>query len=222
MRINILQHTPNEGPGSLLEWAQANGHQTFVYHPYHFGYLPTAEETDMLFILGGPMNPNTDLPWIKKERQLIQELLDKDAPMLGVCYGAQQIAKTLGCQISEAPAKEVGWAPVYRKSKIVPGLPEKLLVLHWHEDMFEIPKHADLLFSSNDVRNQGFIMNHRIVGLQFHLEPQADNVREMVVNDFPYIENSVLNQSAADILKTPVPEENKKTMFKILNYITGD
>ena len=65
-------------------------------------------------------------------------------------------------------------------------------------------------------------MNHRIVGLQFHFEPQADNVREMVVNDFPYNKNSVLGQTADDILKTPIPKENQQTMFKILDYITED
>lgn len=86
--------------------------------------------------------------------------------------------------------------------------------------MFEIPREAELLFSSDAVKKQVFVMNHCVVGLQFHLEPQANNVREMVVNDFPYIEGSALNQTVEDILKTPVPGQNKQTMFKILYYIT--
>ena len=220
MRVNILQHTPNEGPGLILDWAQVNGHQTFVYHPYQFGYLPTADETDLLIILGGPMSPNYDLPWISQERELIQELLDKDVPMFGACYGAQQIAKTLGYAVSEAPAKEVGWAPVYLQSHVIPDLPAELLALHWHQEMFEVPKEATLLFSSDAVKNQGFVMNHRVVGLQFHFEPQDDNIREMVVNDFPYIEGSILGQTATDILNMPVSTINKEVMFKILDYIT--
>lgn len=222
MRINILQHTPNEGPGSILDWAQANGHQTFIYHPYQFGYLPTVDETDLLVILGGPMSPNDDLLWIKQERELIQELLNKDIPMFGACYGAQQIAKTLGYAISKAPAKEVGWGPVYRQSQIIPDIPEELVALHWHEEMFEVPKEAELLFSSDAVKNQGFVMNHRVVGLQFHFEPLADNVREMVVNNFPYIQGSIFNQTADDILETPVPDINRAIMFKILDFITAD
>ena len=220
MRVNILQHTPNEGPGLILDWAQVNGHQTFVYHPYQFGYLPTADETDLLIILGGPMSPNDDLPRISQERELIQELLDKDVPMFGACYGAQQIAKTLGYAVSEAPAKEVGWAPVYLQSHVIPDLPAELLALHWHQEMFEVPKEATLLFSSDAVKNQGFVMNHRVVGLQFHFEPQDDNIREMVVNDFPYIEGSILGQTATDILNIPVLTINKEVMFKILDYIT--
>ena len=220
MRVNILQHTPNEGPGSILDWARVNGHQSFVYHPYQFGYLPTADETDLLIILGGPMSPNDDVSWISQERELIQELLDKDLPMFGACYGAQQIAKTLGYKVSEAPAKEVGWAPVYLQSHVIPDLPAELLALHWHQEMFEVPKEATLLFSSDAVKNQGFVMNHRVVGLQFHFEPQDDNIREMVVNDFPYIEGSILGQTATDILNMPVSTINKEVMFKILDYIT--
>ena len=34
MRINVLQHTPNEGPGSIREWSVARGHEMYVYHPY--------------------------------------------------------------------------------------------------------------------------------------------------------------------------------------------
>ncbi len=52
MRINVLQHTPNEGPGSIKEWSQKNNHELYVYHPYQFGgVLPTADETDLLIIL---------------------------------------------------------------------------------------------------------------------------------------------------------------------------
>lgn len=219
MRINILQHTPNEGPGSIRTWAEKFRCQIYVYHPYQFnGILPTADQTDMLVILGGPMSPNDDLPWIKAERNLIQELLTKDAPI----FGAQQIAKTMGYVITKSPAKEVGWAPVYRQTTTIPDIPDKLLALHWHEEMFEIPQEAELLFSSDAVKNQGFVMNHRIVGLQFHFEPQDNDVREIVTNDASYIAGTIFKQTATDILKTPVPKENQEAMFQILNYISAD
>lgn len=222
MRINVLQHTPNEGPGMIADWAHAHGHTMYVYHPYQSGVLPTADETEMLVILGGPMSPNDTLPWIKQERDLIQQLLDRDIPMFGACYGAQQIAKTLGYPVTKAPAKEVGWAPIYRQSPVIPGIPAKLSVLHWHEEMFTVPAEATLLFSSDRVTNQGFVWKHRVVGLQFHFEPAVDNVREMVVNDYRYIAGSVLNQTAAEILQTPVPRENQQVLNAILNYITAE
>jgi len=220
MRINVLQHTPNEGPGMIQDWSQQHGHEMYIYHPYQFETLPTATETDMLVILGGPMSPNDDLNWIKQERELIQKLLDQNKPIFGVCYGAQQVAKTLGCEITKAPVKEVGWGPVYRRDIKDLDIPEELNVLHWHEEMFEIPETGQLLFSGDKVENQGFVINHRVIGLQFHLEPGADNVREMVVNDFAYLEGSVLNQTQDEILQIPDLSTNKITLFKLLDYIT--
>lgn len=221
MRINILQHTPNEGPGSIRTWAEEHGHAVYTYHPYQFNILPDAEATDMLVILGGPMSPNDDLPWISQERELIAELLQRKVPIFGACFGAQQITKALGGEITKAPAKEVGWAPIYLQSDVIADLPSELLALHWHEEMFNTPSGAQLLFSSAAVRNQGFVLNHRVVGLQFHFEPQANDVREIVVNDAQYIAGSVLGQTVADILAVPVPEANKKAMYQILNYITA-
>lgn len=222
MRINVLQHTPNEGPGTIQEWSQDHGHEMYVYHPYQFGNLPTADETDMLIILGGPMSPNDDLTWIKQERVLIQQLLEAHKPIFGACYGAQQIAKTLGYAIKKAPHKEVGWAPVYLKSDIIPNIPEKLTALHWHEEMFEVPEQADLLFSSDLVKNQGFVMNGNVIGLQFHFEPTADNVREVAVNDDQYpLDHNDLHQNGKEIIQHGVPAENKRVMYRLLDFIAN-
>ncbi|SMS13133.1 type 1 glutamine amidotransferase [Levilactobacillus zymae] len=221
MRINVLQHTPNEGPGMIEDWANTHGFDLYVYHPYQFGHLPSAAQTDILVILGGPMSPNDDLPWIGQERQLIQALLAQNKPLFGVCFGAQQITKTLGYPVTKAPAKEVGWAPVYRQATTVRGIPLKADVLHWHEEMFEIPAHADLLFSSDRVRNQGFVLNHRVIGLQFHLEPRRNNVREMMVNDYPYLIESVIHQTAQEIVDHPIPRQNRRMLFQLLDYINS-
>lgn len=117
---------------------------------------------------------------------MIQQLLDQHKPIFGACYGAQQIVKTLGYAVTKAPHKEVGWAPVYRQSDAIPGIPDQLVALHWHEEMFQVPAEAQLLFSSDLVENQGFLLGDNVIGLQFHFEPQIDNVREMVVNDDQY------------------------------------
>ncbi|MFD1417549.1 type 1 glutamine amidotransferase [Companilactobacillus keshanensis] len=221
MRINVLQHTPNEGPGAIKAWAHLHGHEIYVYHPYAFGgILPNAEETDMLVILGGPMSPNDNIDWIKNERELIKQLLDKNTPMFGVCYGAQQISKTLGYSVSKSPAKEVGWAPVYLQTQEIPEIPDKMMALHWHEEMFDVPEEAKLLFSSDLLKNQGFVMNHRIIGLQFHFEAQTADVKEIAVNDGDYAVGSQLNQTSEEIMNYSVPEENKIVLFKLLDYIT--
>ncbi|BDR58806.1 type 1 glutamine amidotransferase [Xylocopilactobacillus apicola] len=219
MIINVLQHAPNEGPGSIQKWAQMHHYDFYVYHPAQFGILPEAKETDFLVILGSPMSPNDREPWIEKERTLIKELIAANKPIFGVCFGAQQIVKTLGYRVLKAPVKEVGWAPVNLMSNLIPGLPEQLNVLHWHEEMFEIPRAAKLLYSSEHVTNQGFILPSNIVGLQFHLEPLKENVNEIVVNDAAYLTGSVLNQNPKEVLENAIPAANQEAMFKILDFI---
>lgn len=221
MRVNVLQHTPNEGPGAIQDWADEHGHEFYVYHPYQFGNLPTADQTDLLVILGGPMSPNDDFPWIEEERELIRELLDQGKPMFGACFGAQQISKALGNPVTKAPHKEVGWAPVYKQADVIPGIPDQLDALHWHEDMFIVPDGAQLIFSSDLVKNQGFLLGNNVIGLQFHFEPKIDNVREMAVNDNQYpLEHNELNQTPEQIIAHGVPEENQAVMFKLLDFIT--
>lgn len=221
MRINILQQTPNEGPGSVAEWAHQRGHELFIYHPYQFGVLPTAAQTGMLVVLGGPMSPNDDADWIKQERQLIQQLLDTHKPLFGACFGAQQIAKTVGAEIKGAPHKEVGWAPVYRQSNVIAQLPAKLTALHWHQEMFELPKEAQLLFSSDLLTNQGFLLGDNVIGLQFHLEPELDNVREIAVNDYQYpLVGNALHQTSEEIISQGVPAANKQAIYDMLDFIS--
>lgn len=223
MRINVLQHTPSEGSGSIADWAVAHGHELYIYHPYQFnGMLPTAAETDLLVILGGPMSPNDDVDWIKNERLLIKQLLAQHKPIFGACYGAQQIAKTLGYDVLKAPHKEVGWAPVYRQTTAIPGLPEQLTALHWHEEMFEVPREAQLLFTSDLVHNQGFVLGDNVIGLQFHLEPKALNVRTMVINDGQYaLSHNDLHQTPERILKAAVPAANKAAIDAIFDFLTN-
>lgn len=220
MRINILQHTPNEGPGAILTWADQHGHDSYIYHPAQFGQLPTAAETDMLVILGGPMSPNDDFDWLKAERALIQELLDQGKPIFGACLGAQQIAMTLGAKVHAAAHKEVGWAPVTKLGDHWPDFPQTATALHWHQEMFELPAGSELVFSSELHTNQGFLYHENVLGLQFHFEPELVNLREMVVNDGAYaLDHNDLHQTPEEILQAGVPAENAALMGQLLDSL---
>ncbi len=221
MRVNVIQHTPNEGPGGIAKWSEQRGHQMYTYHPYAFaGKLPRIEQTDLLVLLGGPMGPYDHDKWLEQERILISEAMRKKIPILGVCLGAQQIAVTLGANVKAAPAKEVGFAPVSLKSKEITGLPASLVPLHWHQDMFELPDGAQLLYTGKILTNQSFVIPEQAIGLQFHLEPLPDNLREMVINDGDYVQGSVLGQSAGEILQHGIDQQNQLALFRMLDYLT--
>lgn len=167
------------------------------------------------------MSPNNEDKWIFEERELIRNLIQQNKPIFGICFGAQQITKALGYTVGKSPVKEVGWNKVYLESSIIPNIPKELMALHWHEETFYIPKNAQLLFSSQYLKNQGFILNNNIIGLQFHFESSAHDIKEIIMNDASYVFDSVLNQTPEQILNQEVPRENKEVMFKLLDFITS-
>lgn len=234
LKIFVLQHTPSEGPGAIRQWANKHGHQLFIYHPAQFGILPQPQAItadDLLVILGGPMSPNDNLAWIIQERTLIAHCLNQHTPIFGACYGAQQIAKVLGGTVKKAPHKEVGWDKVTLHFESVcdiaqlKDLPKTLDVIHWHEEMFTIPKNASLLFESQHHHNQGFIYHHKdskAIGLQFHFELLQEDILTMCLNDGAYaLEKNVLSQSPQTISKHGVPSENAAVLFQLLDYLTA-
>ena len=76
-------------------------------------------------------------------------------------------------------------------------------------------------FQVDLVENQGFLLGDNVIGLQFHFEPEEDNVREIAINDVDYpLKNNDLHQTGEEIIAHRVPEENQEVMFKLLNFIT--
>lgn len=111
-------------------------------------------------------------------RHVAFEDLGKLAPTLGICLGAQLIARALGARVYATGNREIGYAPIEltparRGSALrhlgAPATP----VLHWHGDTFDLPARAMLLASTKVCANQAFSIDERILALQFHPEFEA-------------------------------------------------
>jgi len=130
-----------------------------------------------LVILGGPMNTDEAhlYPHIEHELKIIQEALDNDLPILGICLGSQLIAKALGAEVGRNPCREIGWHDVTlteegRKDPILRHFAETERIFHWHGDAFKIPSGAQHLATSRLCPNQAFRYGNKVYGFQFHLE----------------------------------------------------
>lgn len=189
MNIAILQHMSQEGPGSIADWAHERGHVIQTHHLYDGEALPTADDFDMLVVLGGGMSVHdaADHFWLAEERALIRTALDADKRVLGICLGAQQIALALGAEVYPHSEREIGFWPIIKTSNLLP-LPEEIVVLHWHGDTFDLPAHAERLASSAGCTNQVFVANHgHALGLQCHMEATADMVDDFCHEDSDYL-----------------------------------
>ncbi len=177
--VLVLQHVPNEGAGTMLQFLNAKKIPVRMIGLYKGDGLPQdLTSVHSVLIMGGPMNVDeeTKYPFLKEEDLFIKKLIQKKIPCLGVCLGAQLIAKALGSKVYKAKQPEVGWADIelLPHSKIDPlfsVIPSpRLRVLQWHEDTFDIPTGAVHLASSAMVPNQAYRYGETVYGFQFHVE----------------------------------------------------
>ena len=191
MKISVLQHADNEGPGEIESWAREHGHPVRIHHLYRGDALPVLADFDLLVVMGGEMNiyQYRDYPWLKPERILIRAAMDAGQLVFGICLGSQLIADALGSRVTQNAQFEIGWFPLRftpEARDIFPALNGSAMVLHWHNDTFDLPAGATRLAVSDACPEQGFVIPGKCLGLQFHFETDASLVRQMVEGSSDY------------------------------------
>ena len=204
MRMAVLQHVEFEGPAAVAVWAAARGFLLRVYHLHCDATLPSLADFDMLTVMGGPMSANDEarLSWLAPEIALVREAIAADKTVLGICLGAQIIAKALGARVYSGSAKEIGWFPVQRTGShlFFDGLPDRFTPFHWHGETFDLPHAAQLLASSKITETQAFAVDQRVLGLQFHMEATKESVHALLKGAAHEIGHGVFEQQPAEIL----------------------
>ena len=182
MRIHYLSHVPFEQLGAMEAWFQERDFTITRTLLFQEDPLPQPDDFDVLVVMGGPMGADDDdqYPWMAPEKTLIHDSIAAGKKVLGICLGAQLIARVLGASVSANPEKEIGWFPVRpttagQQDSIGKLFSDGKPVLHWHGDTFAIPDGAVHLLESEGCPNQAFRYGDNVLGLQFHLELQADN-----------------------------------------------
>ncbi len=142
----------------------------------------------LLVILGAPIGACEDdqYPYLGDELRLIEARLQADKPMLGICLGAQLVARALGSRVYPGRSKEIGWAPIRLtregERSCLAGLQDcNLQVLHWHGDTFDLPDRAQRLASTDVTANQAFAVGNKVLGLQFHLEADPAEIERWLI-----------------------------------------
>lgn len=177
-KIMVFQHVAYEILGTLNPLLKDAGFRIkYVNFGRHPQMEPSLEGYDGLIILGGPMNVDQhhQHPHLSYEVRVIKHAIKKDIPILGICLGAQLIAKALGARVYPNTEKEIGWYPLSlteagKKDPVLGSFQETEKIFQWHGDTFEIPESAILLASSPLCTHQAFRYQDKIYALQFHLE----------------------------------------------------
>src|ERR1700674_5559160 len=141
---------------------------------------PDLEEIGGLIVFGGEMNVDeTDRhPHLLTQRALMRRAVDAGLPVLGICLGAQMLARAFDAPVYRAPVRELGFKPVRltdlgQRDALIGAFQSGDRVFQWHEDSFDLPAGADLLVAGDDVPIQAFRVGGNAWGVQFHFEADA-------------------------------------------------
>jgi len=139
-----------------------------------------------VLVFGGAMHADQDdhHPWLREENLFIQRLLDLHVPMLGVCLGAQLIAKAAHAPVHAASKPEIGWLEVELTEEaaddpLLSGLPDRFEAFQWHYYTYGLPAGARELARSR-VCTQAYRLGDAAWGIQFHAEVTGDQVRQWI------------------------------------------
>ncbi len=188
MNIHFIQHVPFETPAGILTWAEEHQHDSTTTCLFQKNTLPELNSFDLLIIMGGSMGIHDEkqYPWLKQEKEFIARCIEAEKRVAGICLGAQLIAGVLGAEVTRNPEKEIGWFTVKKSAAIknhpvFTTWPDVFPAFHWHGDTFAIPDGAVPVGSSKACRNQGFIYQDNVIGLQFHLECTRKSIEALLL-----------------------------------------
>jgi len=169
--VLVILHGPMSTPGRIGNALRALGHSLDIRRPVFGEALPeTLDGYAGAVMFGGPNSANDKDTFIRREIDWLAVPLKEQRPYLGICLGAQMLAKHLGAKVSPHPQGrgEIGYYPIRPTDagrRLCEHWPDH--VYHWHREGFELPPGTELLAEGGDFPVQAFRTGHSF-GLQFH------------------------------------------------------
>ena len=188
MRVLSVTHGPSVPGGVFEEVVEADGHVLERWVVPSGGAPDPAESYGAVMIFGGSMHPDEDeqFGWLEREEAFLTEALAENVPVVGVCLGAQMLARAAGAWVGPARAPEIGWLEVEltdagRTDPVLGVLPPRTEAFQWHHYTFGIPEGATELARS-DACTQAFRLGNAY-GIQFHAEATQEMIGAWTVED---------------------------------------
>lgn len=170
MEILVLEHQSDVPAALFADWARERGHTLHTLAVPELERWPDPRAFNVVVSLGSDASIHASPDaWIARELEFLRNAHDSHVPVLGICFGAQALAKALGGEVSRAQSIQLEWTELdsHDRELIPPGP-----WLRWHEDVFTVPPGARELASADSVP-LAFVQGSS-VGVQFHPEVDAE------------------------------------------------
>ncbi len=191
--VLVIQNDAQEGAGLLGPLLAARGYEVHTVLGWEFSG-ERAKEYSALVILGGAQAAyeTQAYPYLLGEMQLCRDFMALDKPVLGLCLGAQLLARAIGGEVLPNAQKEIGWGDISldkaaTNDRLLAGMPASFPVFHFHGDYFSLPPGCDNLAASSMTGCQLFRYRRGVYGCQFHLEADAPLIEVMCRNNADYM-----------------------------------
>ena len=180
-RIIAVFHSRASDPGKVGKRLAARGFELDGRRPCHGDPLPgDLSGYAAAIVFGGPQSANDDHdPGIRAELEWLEDVaFASGKPVLGICLGAQQIARVLGARVGPHPdgMVEIGYYEVRPTGHCPRFLAAPTTFYQWHRETFEIPRDAVHLAENTLFPGQAFRYREHVYGIEFHPEM----TREMI------------------------------------------
>jgi GMP synthase (glutamine-hydrolysing) len=176
MRVLAIVHHSNAGAGVFAEPARAAGHELVEWRPQQ-AEPPPLDGFGAAMVFGGEVNVDQEdrHPWLRAEKRLLGELLERGTPMFGVCLGSQLLAEAAGGVVRRAERPEIGWhevelTPAGRSDPVLGTLPPQLESFQWHHYEWLLPPGAVGLARSALCLQAFRLAGRPVWAVQFHPE----------------------------------------------------
>jgi len=190
MRILSVTHGPSVPGGVFDEAVEEGGHVLERWQVPEGGSPAAARSYDAVMVFGGSQHPDQDdrFGWLGHEEEFLREVLAEEVPVVGVCLGAQMLARAAGASVGPAREPEIGWLDVTLTTEgagdpVLGVLPARVTVFQWHHYTFSLPPGGEALAESA-VSMQAFRLDGRPAwGMQFHAEVTRAMIAAWVEED---------------------------------------
>ncbi|RLL50022.1 type 1 glutamine amidotransferase [Mariprofundus sp. EBB-1] len=186
MNFLIIEHLIIEPAAIIADVIRQHGHHCTTIALEQAAPLPSnASDYDGIIVMGGPQSANDHDTLMQDELSWVKTTLNANIPMLGICLGAQIMAKAVGADITPSPVRELGWFPIYpcqesANDALFNTMTDGFMVFQWHGETFSFTESMTQVATHPQVPAQAFRLNRAQYGLQFHVEVDESIIEQWI------------------------------------------